>query len=99
MAPCIQERFLTCKLARVSPKTAAVQPAHAVVQCFPDAFHLDTLGVLLNALPELQPGVKAVEHCVISLAVKAAQQGECKQNAGVRSAGVKLPCPGREVPA
>lgn len=30
----------------------------AVIQVFPDAFHLGTLGALLDALPELQPGVK-----------------------------------------
>jgi vacuolar protein sorting-associated protein 35 len=36
----------------------------AVIQGFPDAFHLGTLDALLGALPDLQPGVKL--HAVMA---------------------------------
>lgn len=36
----------------------------AVIQGFPDAFHLGTLDALLSALPDLQPGVKL--HAVMA---------------------------------
>ncbi|GFH26478.1 vacuolar protein sorting-associated protein 35, partial [Haematococcus lacustris] len=36
----------------------------AVIQVFPDSFHLGTLDSLLGALPEMQPGVKV--HSVMA---------------------------------
>ncbi|KAF5843796.1 vacuolar protein sorting-associated protein 35-domain-containing protein [Dunaliella salina] len=57
--PRVMEQIISCK-----DDIAQQYLFQAVVQCFPDVFHLDTLSSLLNALPELQPGVKV--HTVLA---------------------------------
>mmetsp|Transcript_27157 Transcript_27157/g.69109 ORF Transcript_27157/g.69109 Transcript_27157/m.69109 type:complete len:847 (-) Transcript_27157:307-2847(-) len=56
--PRVLEQIITCK-----DDIAQQYLFQAVIQVFPDAFHLGTLSALLDALPQLQPGVKV--HAVL----------------------------------
>ncbi|KAL6753231.1 vacuolar protein sorting-associated protein 35 [Haematococcus lacustris] len=57
--PRVMEQIISCK-----DDIAQQYLFQAVIQVFPDSFHLGTLDSLLGALPEMQPGVKV--HSVMA---------------------------------
>jgi Vacuolar protein sorting-associated protein 35 len=57
--PRFMEQIINCK-----DDIAQQYLMQCVIQCFPDEFHVGTLSQLINALPELQLGVKV--HSIFS---------------------------------
>lgn len=59
----VQPRFME-QIINCRDDIAQQYLMQCVIQCFPDEFHVGTLSQLINALPELQPGVKV--HTIFS---------------------------------